>query len=113
MKRKLIVENAAGFPETVLVEGTDIDVEFEHNGRKAVATFEIDGGWEVLKGSYHFPPEYEDISVDFVGAAYLDGEGEKIADSEIYPDLVLELTDKAMDQYEPVKPEKYYPEEDM
>lgn len=106
-----MLEDSQGFPKAVLVEGQEIEVEFEHNGRKAVVGFEIDGGWLVSSGTYEFPPEYEDITVEFAGANYLDGDEELIPESELDPQTILDLTDQAMDQYEPVKPESNYYED--
>lgn len=109
MKRTIIIEDSNGLPKAVVVEGKDIEVEFEHKGRKASALFEIDGGWEVVAKSYWGPAEYADITTEFVGAVYLDGNEENIPDSEIDPHTILALENEAMDLYEPEKPEKDYP----
>ena len=111
MKRKLMLEDAQGFPRSVLVEGQEIEVEFEHKGRKAVIGFEIDGGWQVFAGSRDFPPEYEDIEVKYAGASYLDGDEEMIPESDFDPQTILDLEDQAMEKYEPVKPEPEYYED--
>lgn len=99
-----MLEDAQGYPRSVVVEGQEIEVEFEHRGRKAIAGFEIDGGWQIVGASYDEPAEYEDITTDFLGAGYIDGDEEEIPNKELDPQLILDLEGKAMDKYEPVKP---------
>lgn len=80
-----------------LTEGVDIELDFEHDGKKAVAIFELSGGSR-LKGSREFPPETEDPDVQFTGAFYKEDDNE-IDYKEIDPQQMEQLIDNAIAQY--------------
>lgn len=77
-----------------LMEG-EIKVSFLHQGKKALALFDISFEGKKYPGNSDYPPEYEDPTLAFEGA-YLEETGEEIADSELDLDS---LEDQAVEDY--------------
>lgn len=80
-----------------LMEGVDIDVTFQHNGKASVAFFEVSGGSRI-PGSREFPPETEDPDVQFIGAETKEDDTE-IDYKEIDPKTMEDLIDSAVERY--------------
>ena len=73
------------------MESVESRIIFKHRGRPAEAFFEVSGGELLAKADRHEPAEYNDMSAEFQGARYMDGDFEDIPDHEIEDLDVLEL----------------------
>lgn len=86
-----------------LVE-SEVLVRFNHDGRPAVAVYDISGGFVDRAVSRDFPPEHVDPSVELQGIHYVD------TDEDIYPKEVLDLDKLEAEAIEKYREQEQEPE---
>lgn len=95
---KYLSESLDSFGLPALVESYDVEVEFEHQGRQAIALFGVDLSATPIPGSREFPAEEGHVDVVLLDI------WEKESDEDIDPDLMPEtekdaLADQAAEKF--------------
>ncbi len=93
--KHLLGESLDSFGVPALVEGYDVEVEFDHQGRKAVALFEVGVASTPLPGNREFPAEEGEADVVLVDV------WDKESDEDIDPASIDReaLSDQAAEKF--------------